>query len=47
MDKNNQNDEAKELLKKTLNQAIEKLDSIDDVEDITTASTFGIVVCCG
>ena len=48
MDNNNQktNDEAKELMKKTLNEAIEKLDNIDDVEDITTASTFGIVFCC-
>ena len=41
------NDEAIELLKTTLTEAIEKLDKLDDVEDITTASVFGIIVCCG
>ena len=45
--KQKSNDEAKELMKETLNEAIEKLDNIDDVEDITTASPFGIIACCG
>ena len=49
MDNTNQkpNDETKELMRTTLTEAIEKLDKLDDVEDITTASIFGIIVCCG
>ena len=45
-DKSKLNDDTIDLMNNSLNEAIEKLDNIDDVEDIVTASLSGIIICC-